>query len=594
MMNYKLILIALLFFPITYYNSCSDPLSKDDYPGNIEESDPISDIDGNSYNTVMIGKDIWMAANLNVSHFRNGDPIPEARTKEQWLQAAAQKSPAWCYYNNDPQNGLLYGKLYNWYALSDLRGLEPEGWRVPGNRKWQNFYGNLGGDDIAARKMKSTSGWNPPDQGDNTAKFQALPGGGRTFEGDFADLGNAAIWWSYSELSAVSASAYNILQNSDKIYRGIFDKASGLSVRAVYCPTCVDDTTKVLTLTDKLQKVLDDAVSAGTGVGLSAAVILTDGTTWQGTSGLSHGTTAITPDMRFAAGSIGKMFTAVTILQLAEKGYLNLDDAISQWLPVYPNVDSSITIRQLLNHTSGVSDFVDHPDYWDSIFANPEKVWTLPEIVTTFSAEALFPKGTGWNYSTTGYNLLRMIIMHIQQTDLATVYNERFLAPLGLNDTFILLNAQLPGDVAHGWYDLNSSIYEDFYSWPRTAFVTGIAGEIWTTPRDLVGWLKALFVDKAVLGPDMLEQMLTFHAPCTGEEFVCDGYGLGVVRFNSLLVDGLLAYGHGGNAPGYAASCMFLPEYKVVLAVMDNTEYGEAIGSSSTGLVRVLKAYLDE
>jgi len=81
--------------------------------------------------TVNIGTQTWMAKNLNVSIFANGDPIPEVKTNEEWKKAAEEKKPAWCYYENDPANGAIYGKLYNWYAVSDPRGLAPKGWHIP-------------------------------------------------------------------------------------------------------------------------------------------------------------------------------------------------------------------------------------------------------------------------------------------------------------------------------------------------------------------------------------------------------------------------------------------------------------------------------
>ena len=153
------------------------------------------------------------------------------------------------------------------------------------------------------------------------------------------------------------------------------------------------------TLGDKLQEALDNGVKAYNGKGISAAVIMPDGEMWIGVSGVSHGTTAITPGMRFAAGSITKNFTAVTILKLAEEGELALDDSIYKWLPAYPYVDSTITIRQLLNHTSGLFDIVDNPDFWERIFLNPSRIWTPAEMIIAFNRESVFPKGTGWNYS---------------------------------------------------------------------------------------------------------------------------------------------------------------------------------------------------
>ena len=88
-------------------------------------------INVNCQNSVKIGDQTWMSTNLNVSKFRNGDPIPEIKTEEEWINAGKNKQPAWCYYNNDPSNGSKYGKLYNWWAVKDPRGLAPEGWHIP-------------------------------------------------------------------------------------------------------------------------------------------------------------------------------------------------------------------------------------------------------------------------------------------------------------------------------------------------------------------------------------------------------------------------------------------------------------------------------
>jgi uncharacterized protein (TIGR02145 family) len=582
--------VVLLTFPVVLLSSCShDPAS----PVTFQEADPVTDIDGNVYHTFQVGDDIWMAENLAVSRFRNGDPIPEARTAQEWTAAGQERTPAWCYYNNDSDHGPEYGRVYNWYAVVDPRGLEPQGWRVSGYTQWQDLIGNLGGGAIAGQRMKSTTGWNAGQNGDNASHFSALPGGGRAFDGSFVDLGTAGVWWSRSEESGVTASGYTIVGSSNGITRGSFAKATGLSVRAVYCASCTSDTTQAQTLPERLQKVLDSSLESGPGKGLSAAVIMPDGEIWRGTSGVSHGTTEITPEMRFAAGSIGKMFTAAAILQLAEEGSLTLEDPLNEWLPDYPHIDNTITIRQLLNHTGGIADFADVPAYWDSIFATPSRIWTPAEIVTAFAAEPLYPKGTGWNYSTTGYDLLRMIIMRITGSDLPAVYQERFWGPLGLTHSLASLGDDLPADIAHPWYELHGAGYEDFSSWPRTAFASGIAGEVWTTAEDLARWNRALLIDKTVMSGALLDQMLTFHSPCTGEEFVCAGYGLGVALFNPDLVNGEVALGHSGNAPGYAAAGLCLPDLGVCIGVVDNTEAGEAIGICLTNLVAVISAWLN-
>ena len=97
--------------------------------------------------------------NLDVDRFRNGDPIPHAQTEEEWLYAGENGQPAWCYYDNDPKNGKKYGKLYNWYAVNDYRGLAPKGYHIPSDEEWSVLTRFLGGVYIAGDKMKSTTGW---------------------------------------------------------------------------------------------------------------------------------------------------------------------------------------------------------------------------------------------------------------------------------------------------------------------------------------------------------------------------------------------------------------------------------------------------
>lgn len=348
------------------------------------------------------------------------------------------------------------------------------------------------------------------------------------------------------------------------------------------------------TLAEKLQEALDNGLESYNGIGVSAAVIMPDGETWVGVSGVSHGTTAITPDMPFAAGSIGKIFTGATILQLVEESKISLEDSLHEWLPAYPYVDSTITVRQLLNHTSGIYDFVDNPDFWSAIFAEPSKVWTPEEMILAFNRESVFPKGTDWNYSTTGYALLRMIITKIAGEEISTVNRDRFFIPLTLDNTFTSMGEALPANTAHGWWDLDGDgAYDDFFPWPRTAFASGIAGEVFTTAEDLAKWAWALFHDRSVLSQQSLDQMLTFHSPCTGEESVSAGYGLGVVKFNPQLFNGLEAYGHSGNAPGYAAASIYLPDYDVCVGFMDNTEEGDAM-LTIADLLDIITSHLDQ
>lgn len=182
------------------------------------------------YKTINIGTQTWMAENLDVNRFRNGDPIPEAKTNEEWSKA----SPAWCYYENDPKNGAKYGKLYNWYALVDPRGLAPEGWHVPEAKEWETLSNTLGGIAAAGTKMRSTNGWSDNGNGTNESGFSGLPGGHRYIDGTFIDIGRFGFWWSTSK--SVAGYLSYTLNNGNSYFgwgQGKEKEFFGYSVRCV-------------------------------------------------------------------------------------------------------------------------------------------------------------------------------------------------------------------------------------------------------------------------------------------------------------------------------------------------------------------------
>ncbi len=197
----------------------------------------VRDADGNIYQRVKIRDQEWMTKNLNVSRFQNGDPIPEAKTVEQWINYGIEGKPAWCYYENDPVNGKKYGKLYNWYAVTDSRGLAPKGWRIPTEEDWPLLIRRLGGNQVAGILMKSTSGWEAFQgicgNGNNKSHFSALPGGYREINGTFNGKGFNAWWWSETETSQEHASYLTLGYHQHQIYLLSINKNRGLSVRCV-------------------------------------------------------------------------------------------------------------------------------------------------------------------------------------------------------------------------------------------------------------------------------------------------------------------------------------------------------------------------
>jgi uncharacterized protein (TIGR02145 family) len=245
--------------------------------------------------TVTIGTQVWMNKNLDVATFRNGEPIPEAKTDEEWKRANDLKQPAWCYYDNDPKNGTKYGKLYNWYAVNDARGLAPSGYHVPTEAEWAILTDSLGRN--AGEKMKSMpiyetkiryveeggyyetkwvtcnncSYWTEKQRvnnpctvcrnqrgksiktgkyipktkrkvedkinigfdGTNESGFSGLPGGFRIVLGKFSEIGDKGGWWSSTETTSDGAQGCEVNSYWVNVNWEYNHKGNGFSVRCL-------------------------------------------------------------------------------------------------------------------------------------------------------------------------------------------------------------------------------------------------------------------------------------------------------------------------------------------------------------------------
>ena len=184
---------------------------------------------------VKIGKQIWAGENLNVAKFRNGDLIIHAKTGKEWKEADDNERPAWCYYENEPENGNKYGELYNWYAITDPRGLAPQGWHIPTYDEWNELVNLCGGDahydgDGAGTILKSVSGWEDSRINIDKYGFSALPGGYR-INCSFSRIENESQWWS----ATVSGNYYAMAKKIwlENVWEKRSSKDSGLSVRCL-------------------------------------------------------------------------------------------------------------------------------------------------------------------------------------------------------------------------------------------------------------------------------------------------------------------------------------------------------------------------
>ena len=183
--------------------------------------------------SVKIGTQIWTSRNLEVSTYRNGDPIRHASRAQEWQDAVSKGEGAWCYYKYDPKNGEIYGKLYNWYCVKDSRGLASAGYHIPSDLEWSLLTDYLGGWSKAGMNLKSTTGWKNNGNGDNSSGFNGLPGGYCYYDGDFSNRSENGSFWSSSEFNTGLA-WYRVLHfDDDRVDRNASSKNLGLSVRCI-------------------------------------------------------------------------------------------------------------------------------------------------------------------------------------------------------------------------------------------------------------------------------------------------------------------------------------------------------------------------
>lgn len=228
--------VIVLIMQLLFFVSCgNDPVTVDPEPftDHTGEVGTATDIDGNVYPTIGIGGQIWMAENLKVTHFRNGDEIPEVSDFSGWnnLTTAGR-----CSYNNDPSISAVYGNLYNWNAVKDSRGLAPAGWHVPSRGEWDTLQSWVGSNAASKLKESGTVHWNLPNSdATNESGFSALPGGWRLNLGNYFYIGTNGYWWTRSNDYLGGGFAYSCGMNSDSTRVETLATITnfGLSVRCV-------------------------------------------------------------------------------------------------------------------------------------------------------------------------------------------------------------------------------------------------------------------------------------------------------------------------------------------------------------------------
>jgi len=223
LLNEKGIIIAMNLRGETLYNRVKSILS----------SETVTDIDGNVYNTVTIGTQVWMTENLKTSKYSNGDPIPNVIDTTEWIKL---KTGAYCNIHNKEEMKNTYGCLYNWYAVNDKRNIAPEGWHVPTEAEWKTLIEYLGGEGVAGGKVKEsgTDHWLSPNvNATNQTGLTLLPGGNRNPQGLFNIIGRIGFWWSSTEYSKENAWRFEAMAIHGRLIGKNSEKLQGFAVRCV-------------------------------------------------------------------------------------------------------------------------------------------------------------------------------------------------------------------------------------------------------------------------------------------------------------------------------------------------------------------------
>jgi len=281
-------------------------------------------------------------------------------------------------------------------------------------------------------------------------------------------------------------------------------------------------------------------------------------------------------DAALRIGSVSKLMTAIVIMNLVDRNHINLDDTVSRWFPELPGSDS-ISVRHLLNHTSGIGNYTTNLRNQFTLVTNPDKLWTFEEIYQVIvSYQPLFNPGEQHFYSNSNYILLGKIAELVTLRKFSRLLRQYLVIPLQLESTGII-TAQHRGPTPITGYDIDLIPFGDYeidptnMSWPTYGWT---AGAFVSSSSEMDRILRALFQGNLV-SPKSLQQMRTFF-PCTDEDIpVQTGYGLGMRRFD---INGNTLIGHTGTILGFGAGTFYLPEQGIYLSFAANQSRLDQVG----------------
>ncbi|WP_437587078.1 serine hydrolase domain-containing protein [Sorangium sp. So ce1000] len=320
-------------------------------------------------------------------------------------------------------------------------------------------------------------------------------------------------------------------------------------------------------LSAELQRALDAAVEAQRLPGAAAAVTL-GGCSWRGAAGIAdtEADVAIQPGDLFRAGSITKTFVATLVLMLRAEGRLSLDDAVAAHVDGIPRGDR-ISVRQILNHTSGIFDYTAIDEFWTAAFDDPTRTWTPAELIDLAASKPpYFEPGGGFAYSNTNYIIAGLIVEAASGEPIGELLRARVLEPAGLAHTYLDgAEAALPG-LVHGYGRSRGELVEMTSAIDASA--AGAAGALVSTAGDLTSFYRKV-LDGTLLGPAELEEMTAWVDAPLGE---VTGYGLGLSRRASPLG---VQVGHDGGIWGFTSSSYSAVDKDASITVLVNLDGGD-------------------
>ena len=323
----------------------------------------------------------------------------------------------------------------------------------------------------------------------------------------------------------------------------------------------------------RLQAALDEMRADARIPGISATIVFPDGTVWSGSSGLADVARGepVTDETAFALASISKTFLAALALELAAEGWIELDRPAATYLPEL-RLDPAITVRMLLNHTSGLADFFLNPRIDVALRADRDRGWT-PKRTLSFVQRPLFEPGKSWTYSNTNYLLLGMLVERVTERPLAELFRERFFDRLGLTHAWDQMAEEPRGPVANGYRVVGEGeraearlIPDSTRFIPFRAVVTAArgAGSLAGTSRDVATWARALYGGTAIRDESLALMLERVRLPSAS---IGVPYGMGV---QTVAVDGRPALGHSGRLAGFRGVMRYLRREGVAVAVLTN------------------------